>query len=348
MSHGSPTSIPSSPALETSTVSSTHLKAASSRKAHPTFHFVAGLGSGISSAVLLQPADLLKTRVQQSGATTLSQTLRSILSGPNPISSLWRGTVPSALRTGFGSALYFTSLSSLRQIVANTNAGATTNNVTGVSGQDAVRRSTVLPKLKNTQNLLTGATARVLAGFILMPMTVIKVRYESSYYAYKSLSSATSSIFKTEGIKGFFTGFGATAIRDAPYAGLYVVFYESGKTWLNRTFTDTSSSTGSGFVLGGTTINALSGVLAASTATAITNPFDAVKTRIQLMPAKYGNMLKATRVMLREDGLRAFFDGLGIRMARKAVSSALAWSVYEELIGRAERRFVREEKAGNL
>lgn len=180
-----------------------------------------------------------------------------------------------------------------------------------------------------------------------MPMTVIKVRYESSYYAYKSLGGATSSIFKNEGIRGFFSGFGATAIRDAPYAGLYVVFYEAGKTWLNRTFSSTSS-TDSTIVLGGTTINALSGVLAASTATAITNPFDAVKTRLQLMPAKYGNMVRATRVMLTEDGVRAFFDGLGIRMARKAISSALAWSVYEELIGRAERKFVSEEGTGGV
>jgi hypothetical protein len=31
-------------------------------------------------------------------------------------------------------------------------------------------------------------------------------------------------------------------------------------------------------------------------------------------------------------------------MGRKALSSALAWTVYEELIGRAERRFAQEEK----
>ena len=321
--------------------------AVSSRKAHPTFHFVAGLGSGISSAVLLQPADLLKTRVQQSGAHTLSQTLRSILSGPSPITSLWRGTVPSALRTGFGSALYFSTLSSLRQLVA-TNAAYASTLTGGAAAQDVKRRSTVLPKLSNTQNLLTGATARVLAGFILMPMTVIKVRYESNYYAYKSLPSAISSISKQEGLRGFFAGFGATAIRDAPYAGLYVVFYEGSKTWLNQRFASDAAvadgSVPSALNVSGTTINALSGVLAATTATAITNPFDAVKTRLQLMPAKYGNMVKATRLMLKEDGMRSFFDGLGLRMGRKALSSALAWTVYEELIGRAERSFVRQEE----
>lgn len=95
-------------------------------------------------------------------------------------------------------------------------------------------------------------------------------------------------------------------------------------------------------------MNASSGVIAAGLATAITNPFDAVKTRLQLMPAKYGNMVKATRTMLKEDGLKAFFDGLGLRMGRKAISSALAWTVYEELIGRAEKRFVQKDSSKGL
>jgi solute carrier family 25, member 38 len=200
----------------------------SRRKTHPTFHFASGLVSGISSAVLLQPADLLKTRVQQSRSSSLLPVLRSILSSAHPIASLWRGTVPSALRTGFGSALYFTSLSSLRQIVANRTA--IRNGALGLTPVSTMtpgsRASSVLPKLSNTENLLTGASARVFAGLVLMPVTVIKVRYESDFYNYKSILSAARSIYSTEGLKGFFSGFGATAVRDAPYAGLYVLFYE--------------------------------------------------------------------------------------------------------------------------
>ncbi|KIW98325.1 uncharacterized protein Z519_01909 [Cladophialophora bantiana CBS 173.52] len=315
----------------------------SSKKAHPTFHFFAGLTSGVSSAVLLQPADLLKTRVQQSHSSSLPTVLRSILSGPHPVASLWRGTLPSALRTGFGSALYFTSLSSLRQILANNAAKASGD---GVSIPR--KSSSVLPKLSNIQNLITGATARVFAGLIIMPVTVIKVRYESDMYAYKSLASATRSIFAQEGLKGFFSGFGATAIRDAPYAGLYVLFYEASKTHLNKMFTSHSTTADQGQSRPSTTtsasINASSGVIAAGLATSITNPFDAVKTRLQLMPQKYGNTLKAVRLMLQEDGIKSFFDGLALRMGRKAMSSALAWTVYEELIGRAERFVSRHDE----
>ncbi len=322
-----------------------------SKKAHPTFHFFAGLTSGVSSAVLLQPADLLKTRVQQSRSSSLVPVLRGILSGPHPVASLWRGTVPSALRTGFGSALYFTSLSSFRQVLANRTAASALGNGGGTTS--TLKSSSVLPKLSNTQNLITGATARVFAGFVLMPVTVIKVRYESDLYSYKSIGSASRSIYASEGLKGFFSGLGATAVRDAPYAGLYVLFYEQCKTRLNRMSAGDSASTLERLddrhsVASSATINASSGVLAAGLATAITNPFDAVKTRLQLMPQKYGNTLKATRLMLKEDGVKAFFDGLGLRIGRKAISSALAWTVYEELIGRAELFVARkeEERAG--
>lgn len=303
-------------------------------------HFLAGLGSGVLSAVLLQPADLLKTRVQQSGSTSLLATIRDISQGPSPLRQFWRGTLPSTLRTGIGSALYFASLNTLRQHVARSSHLHSNGDIrTGLGRIDP--SSSSLPKLSNLANLTTGAIARASVGFVMMPITVIKVRYESNYYSYRSIREAGTSILRNEGFKGFFSGFGATAIRDAPYAGLYVLFYELCKRRLsgfNQT-APTSTKAATPPEMKGTTsasINFLSGVLAAGLATAITNPFDAVKTRLQIMPGKYGNMVRAARRMIQEDGLRSLLDGLGIRMARKAMSSALAWTLYEELIRRAE------------
>lgn len=173
-----------------------------------------------------------------------------------------------------------------------------------------------------------------------MPVTVLKVRYESDYYAYRSLAGAAKDIMRTEGVRGLFAGFGATAVRDAPYAGLYVAFYEQLKRTFGRLQSSTLSSAGPGNnTSASTTINFASGALAAGLATALTNPFDAVKTRIQLQPGKYRNMVHALRLMIKEDGGRSLMSGLGLRMGRKALSSALAWTVYEELILRAERRW---------
>ena len=91
-------------------------------------------------------------------------------------------------------------------------------------------------------------------------------------------------------------------------------------------------------------VNFVSGIFAAGLATAITNPFDAIKTRLQLMPAKYENMVAAARMMLREEGARSLMDGLALRMGRKAMSSALAWTVYEEAIRRAEMNFMEKKE----
>lgn len=305
--------------------------------------------------MLLQPADLLKTRVQQSRSTTLSATLSGILRGPDPVRSLWRGTVPSALRTGFGSALYFTTLNALRTSVAKSEALLHHRNNTGQPAQQqhggTGTSSSSLVKLSRMGNLMTGAVARASAGFVMMPVTVIKVRFESSYYAYRSLWAAVADIRKTHGVRGFFAGFGATAVRDAPYAGLYVLFYEESKKRLgkmaglagagggNKDGTNTAAMGTSAAAA----VNFASGVVAAGLGTALTNPFDAIKTRLQLLPDRYSNMAHAARLMLREEGVRSLFDGLGLRMARKALSSALAWTLYEELIRRAERRFVKSE-----
>ncbi|KAK8157032.1 solute carrier family protein [Phyllosticta citribraziliensis] len=329
-----------------------------------SFHFLAGLTSGLTSAILLQPADLLKTRVQQSRATTLRSTLRAIAAGPHPIRSLWRGTVPSALRTGFGSALYFTTLNALRtrvaaaaaagrlqNSVANTTVknGGTRPNGGGGGGSSSSSSSSSLPRLSATANLLTGALARAGAGFVMMPITVLKVRFESSLYAYTSLASAGLDIARREGLRGFFAGFGATAVRDAPYAGLYVLFYEECKRRLGAfaapsssppsspSNTDAAAPSPSPTPLPipastAASVHFVSAILAAGLGTALTNPFDAIKTRLQLLPARYKHMGQAARLMLREEGVRSLFDGLALRMARKAVSSALAWTLYEEFL----------------
>jgi Mitochondrial carrier protein len=217
----------------------------------------------------------------------------------------------------------------------------------------SVNAATGERQLTHTANLLTGAVARAAAGFGVMPVTVLKVRYESSLFAYSSLRQATADVWRVHGLRGFFAGFGATAVRDAPYAGLYVLFYEACKTRLG--VVPASGSNAGAFALEGehshmanAGLTFLSGVIAAGAATALTNPFDAIKTRLQLEPTVYGNMVKAAGKMLREEGWRCLFDGLALRMARKGMSSALAWTVYEELVRRAEERWVRQGELDKL
>lgn len=313
------------------------------------FHFVAGLSTGAVSAAILQPADLLKTRIQQSDSTSLVSTFRDIAKGHNSLRQLWRGTTPSVIRTGVGSALYFSILDALRHNVARSNVLPVAGAIEGPTNTIEFSSLSV-PKLSNLANLTTGAVARVSAGFIMTPITVIKVRYESNLYSYSSIISAASSISRIEGLRGFFSGFGATALRDAPYAGLYVLFYEQIKDRLSKlqeiSYVDEAPAVKSEKSVGiAAAINFASGIVAACLATTITNPFDAIKTRLQLMPDRYRTIVKAGPQMVREGGLRSLFDGLGLRIGRKAISSALTWTLYEELVRRADVRWQKKDGA---
>lgn len=231
-------------------------------------------------------------------------------------------------------------------LAADDATGAAPLVVTGSQQKRQQQHSSSLVKLSNTGNLLAGAVARTFAGMLLMPLTVIKVRYESNLYSYGSIAAAGKDIFAREGARGFFSGFGATAMRDAPYAGLYVLFYEQSKKRLsawhgesNANAASSSSSSAAAKTMGLSTsagINFSSGVIAGAACSMISNPFDAVKTRIQLQPGVYRNTFHAAHRMVTQEGFRSLLDGLALRMSRKAVSSALAWTVYEELVRRAE------------
>lgn len=70
-----------------------------------------------------------------------------------------------------------------------------------------------------------GIAARTLSGSLLIPITVIKTRYESGVYKYQSMGEALRLIYKYEGIKGLSSGLAPTLLRDAPYSGLYLMFY---------------------------------------------------------------------------------------------------------------------------
>lgn len=281
-------------------------------------HLVGGFVGGLTSSVILQPFDLVKTRVQQDSSSTITSTIKGLKS----IKELWRGTLPSAMRTSVGSALYLTSLNGLRSLYSTS------------SGSGGTVGSSKLPKLSMVNNLITGGIARGVIGVVTMPITVVKVRYESTIYQYKSIGESVRLIWRHEGLRGFFKGVLPTVARDAPYSGLYVLLYEQFKVVMPYIlkFDRTASSNGELFsTTKSTLINSASGFIAASVATTITSPFDTIKTRMQLEPQKYTSFFTSLRLISR-DGLTSLFDGLSLRLVRKAFSAGIAWGIYEEIV----------------
>lgn len=292
-----------------------------------TVSLISGGIAGLLSAAVLQPLDLLKTRLQQqqvSAQAPVKATISGEIKKLRDFKQLWRGVLPSTLRTSVGAGLYMTTLSTSRNYVARLKEGSPNSDTKSQS-------SSILPKLSAMENLTLGFICRAAVGYITMPITVIKTRYESNFYNYNSLYDATNGIYQegTHSMKNFFKGSIATLARDSPYAGLYVLFYESCKHDLVPNVLAVSNISPAeypGF------INSTSALLAASIATTITAPFDAIKTRLQISPNQ-SSIVQATKQLMSEPGgFRNLFRGLSLRFGRKGASAAISWCVYEELL----------------
>jgi len=70
-----------------------------------------------------------------------------------------------------GAAMYFTVLNESRTLLAR-------RKINGQERTDTQSGTSALPKLSNTENLVAGGASRAAIGFVMMPATVIKVRYE--------------------------------------------------------------------------------------------------------------------------------------------------------------------------
>lgn len=300
-------------------------------------HLVSGASAGLISAVTLQPLDLLKTRLQQQQKTNLGYrtTLTNELRKLSKFKDLWRGALPSTLRTLLGAGLYFTILSQLRSYIATYKQQKQT--LLLLKHQHG--STSVLPRLLHMENLLSGSIVRALVGFITMPITIIKTRFESNMYNYNSMYEGFEGIYN-DGGKGswrnFFKGLLATLARDCPYAGLYVLFYESFKNELMPAVLAPFSLDD---VNRGTVTNSAAAVLAASVSTTLTAPFDAIKTRLQLTtpavggPPIHSSLWLVTKCLVAEEGgVRNLFRGLSLRFGRKGLSAGISWCIYEELL----------------
>ncbi|XP_038212186.1 mitochondrial glycine transporter B-like isoform X1 [Zerene cesonia] len=279
---------------------------------HPVFKaFLAGSFSGTFSTILFQPLDLVKTRLQNPThnvvATTVDgriqpgmiTTFMNIVRQEH-IAGLWRGMVPSVARCVPGVGLYFSSLHWLQTKLGKNRQDLTALEAIGL-----------------------GVVARTMSGVALIPITVIKTRYESGVYKYNSLSGALKAIYKAEGIRGLSCGLGPTLARDAPFSGLYLMFYTQTKQAVPKEWLK-SPTAASG-------IHFSCGVLAGIAASLVTNPADVLKTNMQLYPDKFPNAFGAAMYVHQTYGFRGFFKGAVPRMVRRTLMAAMAWTVFEQI-----------------
>lgn len=168
------------------------------------------------------------------------------------------------------------------------------------------------------QALYFGFLSRAIVSFILLPVTVVKVRYESGQYNYTNLHRALTDAFLRNG----WVGIAPTILRDSIFSGFYYMTYTQLKySGLLFSINDNGHLKHREHFM----IGMISGLFASI----VTNPLDVLKTNIQVAGLARETMINVAIRMNRESGPMRFFDGLAPRTLRRTLIAATTWTFYE-------------------
>lgn len=299
--------------------------------------FLSGGFSATLTASLLQPLDVIKTTQQGRVLEAITLARNQHLARPPPppppasssllstasslvkeegFTSLWKGLNATVIRVFFGAGIYFVALKSTNDALGNRSAFA------------------------------AGLIARSIATIIMTPVAVVKTRREwrgvdgeakgthsrwsSSANPLTTLRSV-AHIARTEGVLSLYSGVLPTLVRDAPFSGIFFAVYTNIKGALDdRTLLFLPQSSKTFFA----------GLVAGATATLITHPADVLKTRLQIRSSNGAFadgkvLLSELKNLLKEEGPRGLLVGVSARVVKRALSSALTWSLFEKWAGSA-------------
>lgn len=269
------------------------------------YNFAAGAIAGVSEILTFYPLDVVKTRMQL--ATGKSQGLvgsfRTIIAEEG-FGRLYRGLVPPLLLEAPKRATKF---------AANDFWGKTYLSTFG--------------EAKMTQNLsiLTGCSAGATESFVVVPFELVKIKLQDKSSTFAGPMDVVKSIFKSEGVFGFYAGMESTFWRHVWWNGGYF-----GSIYQVKSLLPKPKDKGQEMMN-----NLLSGSVGGCVGTILNTPFDVVKSRIQgatklpgVIP-KYNWTYPVLVTIFKEEGPVALYKGFIPKVLRLAPGGGVLLLVVE-------------------
>lgn len=126
-------------------------------------------------------------------------------------------------------------------------------------------------------------------------------------------------LVKSEGPGSMYLGLTPALVRSVTYGGLRLGLYEPTKCFYEWAFHSSN-------VL----VKIASGACSGAIATALTNPMEVVKVRLQMSPNSSRGAITEIQKITREEGIVALWKGVGPAMARAAALTASQLATYDE------------------
>lgn len=172
-------------------------------------------------------------------------------------------------------------------------------------------------------HMIAASLGEIAACSVRVPAEVIKQRVQTSQH--RTSYEALVAIFKNtrgEGvIHGLYRGWGITIMREIPFTAiqfpLYEVLRKQRALYMGQGIEGITPQDG-----------AIAGAIAGGTAAALTTPLDVIKTRIMLHHQSESVTTSVSRI-IREEGMSAFWRGIGPRTMWISTGGAVFLGVYE-------------------
>ena len=191
---------------------------------------------------------------------------------------------------------------------------------------------------------ISGALAGVTATSATYPLDLLRTRFaaQGPTKVYSSLVSSIRTIHSCEGLPGFFQGLGAGLAQIVPYMGLFFSAYET----LRPPLAQLELPLGSGA--------AAAGVLASVIAKTGVFPLDLIRKRLQvqgparerlaggMVPVYDKGLWRVGRDIVKKEGWRGLYRGLGVGLLKAAPASAVTMWTYERAMKELKGRRVLE------
>jgi hypothetical protein len=184
--------------------------------------------------------------------------------------------------------------------------------------------------------MVAGGLASGISNILSTPADIVVQRLQVCDSRYRNGFHACREIFKTEGIRGFYYGFGPSLAKDIPLSGVWWMTYEWSKRVLaktsifNSTIPAPSNSSFKQAIPEGWASQFVSGFVAQMAVLTVGNPLEVITTRIQTANANSAPpFFKTFRDMVRAEGWRTFTRGLGPKIMLTAPISAATSVTYE-------------------
>ena len=250
--------------------------------------------------------------------------------GPTRLAALYRGLTPNLLGNSAGWALYFLWYKQTQDLIRSYRGYTHTQPLTGI-------------------DYFTAATAAGLFSTVITnPIWVVKTRMLTTSAtqsgAYPGMFSGLSSIYRTEGTRGFFHGLSPTLV-GVSHGSLYFLAYEKLKLWRRQS---KKSKELSNFDTLGT--SSLSKVFAG----VITYPHQVVRARLQTYdpssatPVRGPGVTSIIRSIWIHEGLTGFYKGMFPNLLRVVPSTCVTFLVYENVRWSLPRFLGGEDPTTNL